>query len=85
MHPFAKRWGYIDEGKKIVIKWDHLPFNQVFEKDRAAVKKSIADTFTLLIDQDVPLEEVNKFLQTDFTKATKNAKPTVTVAGQGNN
>lgn len=85
LEPFAKRWGYTAEGKKLVISWDHLPFNQVFEKERAETKKNIATTFTMLIDQDVPLAEVNEFLDTNFSKATKNAKPTVTVAGQGNN
>lgn len=80
MDAISKRIGYADAGKNLVMSWDHLPFMQVMEADRQKVKKQQADTFCLLVDQGVPFEEVNQFLDTTFSKAEKNAKPTTTIA-----
>lgn len=69
MQALSKRFGYLDSGKELVMSWDHLPFMQVFEKDRAVTKEINARTFVNLIRNGVPLTEVNEFLDTNFTKA----------------
>jgi hypothetical protein len=69
MQALSKRFGYLESGKELVMSWDHLPFMQVFEKDRAVTKEINARTFVNLIRNGVPLEEVNEFLDTNFTKA----------------
>jgi len=69
MQALSKRFGYLDSGKELVMSWDHLPFMQVFEKDRAVTKEINARTFVNLIRNGVPLTEVNEFLDTNFSKA----------------
>jgi hypothetical protein len=69
MQALSKRFGYLDQGKELVMSWDHLPFMQVFEKDRAVTKEINARTFVNLIRNGVPLEEANEFLDTNFSKA----------------
>jgi hypothetical protein len=69
MMALSKKFGYLDQGKELVMSWDHLPFMQVFEKDRAVTKEINARTFVNLIRNGVPLEEVNEFLDTNFSKA----------------
>ena len=64
---FSNRFGYTDKNKRIVIDWSHLPFMQVFEKDRAQTKNTQAQTFQILVKNGVPIEEINKFLNTNFT------------------
>ena len=72
----GKRLSYDAAGLQILISWDHLPFMQVMEADRQKVKKMQAETFALLLDQGVALEEVNQFLDTTFLTGKANAKPT---------
>lgn len=68
MEALSKRWGYTDQGKSLVMSWDHLPFMQVFEKDRAETKKKNAETFAILAKNGIPLDEINEYLDTNFTK-----------------
>jgi hypothetical protein len=69
MQALSKRFGYLEEGKELVMSWDHLPFMQVFEKDRAVTKEVNVRTFVNLIRNGVPLDEANQYLDTNFTKA----------------
>lgn len=64
----AKRWG-LTKGWKIVISWDHLPFTQVFEKERTAIQAQKISAFSAMLRAGIPLEEINAFLDTNFTKA----------------
>jgi len=66
------RWGY--DRKAICLSWDHLPFMQVFEKDRIAVKSSQVTTFNAMRKAGIPLEEINEFLDTNFTIDDKELK-----------
>jgi hypothetical protein len=72
MNRLSDRWGYTAEGKKLVMKWDHLPFMQVFAKDTAEIEKLKSISFANLINQGVPLEEVNEYLDTNFSKGERN-------------
>jgi hypothetical protein len=65
----GKRWGYHEEGKKICMSWAHLPFMQVFEKEKSETEKNISIAFANLINVGVPLDEVNKRLGTDYSNA----------------
>lgn len=62
-----KRWGYNPYRRKLVLSWDHLPFTQVFEKERALVAQTKAQTFKILSDLGVDPKEINEFLDTEFT------------------
>lgn len=64
----AERWGYTN--KEIVFSWDHLPFTQVFEKERSQIQEVKARTLSTLLKAGVSLEEINIFLDTEFTKVT---------------
>ncbi len=59
-------FGY--DKKKIVISWDHLPFMQVFEKDKADVNFKKSQTILNLQKAGVDTDDINKFLDTKFKK-----------------
>lgn len=63
----GKKWGYDLQGKKICLSWDHLPFVQVFEKDRMAMKSQQINTFNAMRKAGIPIEEINEFLDLNFT------------------
>lgn len=63
----ANFFGYDKDGKSIVIDWEHLPFMQVFAKERAETKKTNSETLLNLMKAGVNLEEINKELDTNFT------------------
>lgn len=73
MNSLEEMFGYDD--RELIIDWEHLPFMQVFAKDRAEVENKKADTLSKLLDLDIPLEEINAFLDTEFTMATKKPTP----------
>lgn len=58
---------YFKYPKKVVIDWEHLPFMQVFAKERAEVEQIKANTLLILQQAGVSLPEINKFLDTEFT------------------
>ena len=62
----AKKWGYDARGWKICFSWDHLPFTQVFEKERAQIQQVKAQTLQTLLRLGVSIEQINVFLDTDF-------------------
>jgi hypothetical protein len=64
-----KIWGYNTrlQTKRIIISWDHLPFVQVFEKDRVSVKDTQVRVFLSMYKSGIPLAEINEFLDTKFT------------------
>jgi hypothetical protein len=77
MSALAKRWGYDKEGKSIVIDWAHLPFMQVFEKDRAQTEGLKIKSFIDLLNQGVSLEEANEFLDLKFKTGAKQEQRTI--------
>lgn len=62
----ADAWDYTQYGWKICFAWDHLPFTQVFEKDRQAIKTSQVNMLLRLLDAGMLLDDINAFLDTDF-------------------
>lgn len=87
----SRFFGYSAKKKDLVLSWDHLPFNQVFEKDRADVANKKVATFEKLIRLGVNLEEANEFCDTKFSelKPKKDDKGNNQgrggVTGNGNN
>jgi len=66
----GRRFGYDKTAKRICIDWTHLPFMQVFEKDRAQTNYTNMQTMTGLLKLGVDINEINELLGTTF----KNAK-----------
>lgn len=83
----SRRWE-LTKGWRIVLSWDHLPFTQVFEKERSVVQQQKAQTFIALYKAGVPIEEINIFLDTNFSvneaQRQANARAGSQAAG-GNN
>ena len=67
MDSLENYFGYDVAKKNIVIEWEHLPFMQVFEKEKADQQKVKIESLILLLDKGVPIEEVNEYLKTNFT------------------
>lgn len=67
VNALAKRWGYNSKGWRLYMDWSHLPFMQVFEKERALTEQIKINTFSTLIKNGVPIAEVNKYLDLNFT------------------
>lgn len=61
----AKIWGYAYDWE-ICFSWDHLPFTQVFEKDRVSIKQIQVNIMRLLLQTGMTIEDVNAYLDTDF-------------------
>lgn len=57
----AKRWGYTGK-KEICLSWDHLPFTQVFEKERTSIKQMKAQIIKTMLDGGFTIEQINIFL-----------------------
>lgn len=66
MNAFERMFGY--EDKDIVIDWEHLPFMQVFAKDRADAEFKKTQSLLNLLRCGVNVEEINAFLDTEFTE-----------------
>ena len=61
-------FGYSKQGKQIIIDWEHLPFMQVFAKDRAETNKITSDTILNLMKAGVKINEINKMLDLELTE-----------------
>lgn len=63
---FKEFFGYTD--KDIVIDWEHLPFMQAFAKERAETERAKSFTLLNLQKAGVSIEDINQFLDTNFTE-----------------
>jgi len=61
-------FGYDILGKSILIDWEHLPFMQVFAKDRAETLKVQTESLLNLMKAGVKMDEINEMLDTEFTE-----------------
>lgn len=62
----ADFFGYGKEGKRIVMDWEHLPFMQVFAKDRAETNKIVSETVVNYVKLGLPIDEINSLLDLDL-------------------
>lgn len=65
---FASFFGYDKQGKSIVIDWEHLPFMQVFAKERAETEKIKSQTLLNYMKAGVKKEEINEMMDTNFSE-----------------
>ena len=82
MDSFENHFMYPEQGKNIVMSWDHLPFMQVFEKEKAEVRKVNMETFNSMISLGIDIDQVNEFLGTEF-KIKSNGQGQNQEVGQG--
>lgn len=66
MNGFERMFGYQEQGKDIFITWEHLPFMQVFEEQRANIKKSTLESLDKMLSMGFTKEEANAYLGTNF-------------------
>lgn len=62
----AKAWGYTERGYTICFSWDHLPFTQVFLKEKVNIQQTQVNIMMRLREAGMTIEEINSFLDTDF-------------------
>jgi hypothetical protein len=74
--PLNKRFKYLEQGKKICMSWDHLPFMQFAEKERLEVKLKTTQAILNLQKAGATESDINEFLDTKFT----NLNPVQNVA-----
>ena len=66
MDGFEVHFKYREVKKKININWDHLPFVQIFAKEKAETKKVTIENLTSLLALGVDIEQANEYLETEF-------------------
>jgi len=62
----ANFFGYTD--KTILIDWEHLPFMQVFAKERAETDKIKSETLLNYMKAGVTMDQINEMLDLELTK-----------------
>ena len=80
----TQQFRYERLNKEVVITWEHLPFVQVFESEKAKVNDTKAQTFLDLLNNGVSIDEANVFTGTSFTTGAqiqRNKPNTVTANG----
>jgi len=82
MDSFEKFFGYEEQGKNIYISWDHLPFMQIFEKEKVEVNQAKINAFKSMIDMGIDEKSANEFLDTDFKIKEKPNETTNTGTDQ---
>jgi len=84
MNAFERKF---NSGISYVMDWEHLPFMQVFAKERAETTKIKADTLLILLKAGIKLDEINVILDTNFSEVdyepAKRTGSGQTGAGQG--
>lgn len=77
---------FFDYGdKNIVIDWEHLPFMQVFAKERAETGFKVTQSLLNLIKAGVKIEEINSILDLNLTEIDYEAVKRSNQSGTGNN
>lgn len=82
----AYKFGYKD--REIIIDWEHLPFMQVFAKERAETGKIQSETLLNLMKAGVKMEQINEMLDLELTELnyeTANRAAQGTGTNQGSN
>lgn len=81
MDAFENHFGYKEAGKNIMITWDHLPFMQVFAKEKAETQKLTLENLNSLLTLGVSIEQANEYLGTQFE--IEEPEETTTENGEG--
>lgn len=70
------------EDKNIVIDWEHLPFMQVFAKERAETGFKITQSLLNLMKAGVPIKEINSILDLNLTELDYESVKASGIIGQ---
>ena len=81
MNAFENFFGISD--REFVIDWEHLPFMQIVANERASAKQTTITTFKAMKDAGIKLEEINAFLDTNFSENENTDQPTGNNQGSG--
>ena len=85
MDAFENYFGYNKLGKNIYLDWSHLPFMQVFEKQKSEIEQIKINSLTSLLSLGVELNEANEYLDTNFNiKEVEEGENADTVKAQAN-
>jgi len=66
MDGYENHFGYPTQKKNITISWDHLPFMQVFAKEKSENQKLTIENLNSLLTLGVSIEQANEYLGTQF-------------------
>lgn len=66
MDSFEEYFGYTNEKKNITISWDHLPFMQIFAKEKVDIKQANINALNSLLGMGVSVDNANAYLGTEF-------------------
>lgn len=83
MDGFEVHFGYREQGKKINMSWSHLPFVQVFAKEKAETQTITINNLNSLLALGVKIKHANKYLGTDFEIEKKPDGQGEAQGGQG--
>lgn len=85
MDSYEVHFGYKALGKNIKITWDHLPFVQVFAKEKAETSRTNVETLDSLLKLGVSLDDANQYLGTEFSiEQAEEGVNTETIKAQAN-
>lgn len=83
MNSYEIHFGYKEQKKNIKITWDHLPFMQVFAKEKVETQKATIEVLNSLLKLGVSIEQANEYLGTEF-EIDQTQENEDQVDGQGN-
>lgn len=75
---------FFDYDKYLVMDWEHLPFMQVFAKDRAETHKIQSETVINYVKLGLPIEEINSLLDTEFSVLDYESAKNIKIPKNGN-
>lgn len=79
MRAVSNRFGY--KNKELVIDWEHLPFMQVFAKERAETMYKNTQSLLNLAKMGIKIDEINATLDTNFTFIDYESAKTASASG----
>lgn len=66
MDGFEVHFGYKEQKRNIKISWEHLPFMQIFAKEKVETQKATIEVLNSLLTLGVSIEQANEYLGTKF-------------------
>jgi hypothetical protein len=78
----AHFFGYAQQNKEIIIDWEHLPFMQVFAKERAETDYIKTKSLVNLAKLNISIDEINSTLDTNFSSIDYIAAQNITTSNK---
>ena len=58
----SKRWGYLDQGKRIILDYSHVPTMQADEEKAASINERKAKAYATLLQSGMPEAEAREIV-----------------------